>query len=84
MFKARITAREKAFTKLMKQPYSKKKSLGMHLRGMNPLKAHYTESQKLMYAWGKPLKHAGKTKELKQFKQDMLGLTSMKNLNKYL
>ena len=75
---------EKSFAKLMNQPYSKKKSLSMHLRGMNPLKAHYTESQKLMYAWGKPLKQAGKNKKLKQFKQDMLGLTSKSYLNKYL
>ena len=84
MFKARITAKEKAFAKLMKQPYSKKKSLGMHLRGMNPLKARYSESQKLMYTVGKPLKQAGKTKQLKQFKLDMLGLTSKRHLNKYL
>ena len=44
----------------------------------------YSESQLLIYNWGKPLKQDGKTKQLKQFKKDMLGLTSMRNLNKYL
>ena len=65
---------EKDFAKLMKS--KKKPSL---LKAMT-----MPESRSLMYYTGKKLKQAGKTKELKKFKQDMLGLTSMKYLNKHL
>jgi len=65
---------EKSFTKLMK---SKKKPSVLKAIGMR-------EDRGLMYYTGKKLKQAGKTKELKKFKQDMLGLTSMKYLNKHL
>ena len=76
---------ESDFSDLMSKPYSKKKALGMHLKGMNPRNfPGYSESQLLMYNLGKPLKQAGKTKQLKQFKKDMLGLTSKSYINKYL
>mgnify|MGYP001156711997 CR=1 FL=1 len=77
---------ESDFSDLMSKPYSTKKSLGMHFKHLNPktFPARYSESQKLMYTVGKPLKQAGKTKQLKQFKLDMLGLTSKSYLNKYL
>ena len=42
------------------------------------------EPRGLMINQGKKLKRAGKTKELKQFKQDMLGLTYGGYLNKHL
>jgi len=61
---------EKSFTKLMK---SKKKPSVLKAIGMR-------EDRGLMYYTGKKLKG----KKLKKFKQDMLGLTSMKYLNKHL
>lgn len=83
--KARTKRIESDFSDLMSKPYSKKKAWGMHLKGMNPRNfPGYSESQKGIYIVGKPLKQAGKTKKLKQFKQDMLGLTSMRYLNKHL
>jgi len=83
--KARTKRIESDFSDLMSKPYSKKKALGMHLKGMNPRNfPGYSESQLLIYNWGKPLKQAGKTKQLKQFKKDMLGLSSKRYINKYL
>ena len=66
---------EKDFAKLMKS--KKKPSL---------LKAMFTMrgGRSLMYYTGKNLKQAGKTKQLKQFKKDMLGLSSKRYINKYL
>ena len=66
---------EKSFAALMKS--KKKPSL---------LKTMFTmrEGRALMYYTGKKLKQAGKTKQLKQFKKDMLGLESKKTINKYL
>ena len=61
---------EKSFAALMKS--KKKPSL---LKAMT-----MREDRALMYYTGKKLKG----KKLKQFKQDMLGLTSMKYLNKHL
>ncbi len=83
--KARTKRIESDFSDLMSKPHSKRKALGMHLKGANPRNfPGYSESQFLIYNIGKPLKQAGKTKKLKQFKQDMLGLTSMRYLNKHL
>ena len=65
---------EKDFTKLMKS--KKKPSL---LKAM-PMREH----RSLMYYTGKKLKQAGKTKELKKFKTDMLGLVDISYLNKHL
>ena len=42
------------------------------------------ETRSLIYNVGKPLKDKGKIKELKKFKKDMLGLTSISYLNKHL
>ena len=61
---------EKSFTALMNS--KKKPSL---LKAMT-----MREDRALMYYTGKKLKG----KELKQFKKDMLGLTSKKTINKYL
>ena len=83
--KARTKRIESDFSDLMSKPHSKRKALGMHLKGANPRNfPGYSESQLLIYNIGKPLKQTGKTKKLKQFKQDMLGLTSMRYLNKHL
>ena len=65
-----IRRSEKSFTKLMK---SKKKPSLLKAVGMR-------EDRGLMYYTGKKLKG----KKLKQFKKDMLGLTSKKTINKYL
>ena len=81
--KARKKRVESNFSDLMSKPYSKKKALGMYIRNPKNFPG-YSESQLGMYVVGKPLKQAGKTKKLKQFKKDMLGLTSMKYLNKHL
>ena len=70
-YKAKI---EVAFTKAMKS--KKKPSIARALFGF----PRFTEAQTGMYLHGKKLKG----KKLKQFKQDMLGLTSMKYLNKHL
>ncbi len=77
---------ESDFSDLMSKPYSTKKSLKMHFNYLNPktFPARYSESQLLMYNLGKPLKQAGKTKQLNQFKKDMLGLSSKRYINKYL
>ena len=69
-----IPRSEKTFSKLMK---SKKKPSLLKAMSMR-------ETRALMYYTGKKLKQAGKTKQLKQFKLDMLGLTSKSYLNKYL
>ena len=65
-----IRRSEKSFTKLMK---SKKKPSLLKTMTMR-------EDRALMYYTGKKLKG----KKLKQFKKDMLGLTSKKTINKYL
>jgi len=74
MFKKYKAKREVAFTKAMK---SKKKPSILKATFGYP---RYTEAQGLMLFQGKNLKG----KKLKQFKQDMLGLTDMKYLNKHL
>ena len=74
MFKNYKVKKEIAFTKAMKS--KKKPSITRALIGF----PRFTEAQTGMYLHGKKLKG----KKLKQFKQDMLGLTSMKYLNKHL
>ena len=42
------------------------------------------EVDKSLLLVGKPIKESGKKKELKQFKEDMLGLAEKSYINKYL
>ena len=72
----KLKKEEAGFAALMKS----KKKPSFYQRNIK----YSAEPRGLMLSLGKKLKRQGKTKELKQFKQDMLGLTYMGYLNKHL